>query len=53
MTKRNLFAALTEGFNALAAARKGKRTLLTTEVKKPVVEESADELRVLHPRFAR
>ena len=39
MTKRNLFAELTEGFDALAAARKGKRTLRTTEVKlKPAVE---------------
>ena len=32
MTKRNLFAELTEGFDALAAARKGKKTLRTTEV---------------------
>jgi len=42
MTKRNLFAELTEGFDALAAARKGKRTHRTTEVTlKPVVEVSA------------
>lgn len=42
MTKRNLFAELTEGFDALAAARMGKRTLRTTEVTlKPVVEVSA------------
>ena len=32
MSKRNVFAELTEGFDALAAARKGKRTLRTTEV---------------------
>jgi hypothetical protein len=38
MTKRNLFAQLTEGFDALAAARKGKNTLCTTEVEiKPTV----------------
>ena len=30
MTKRNLLAELTEGFDALAAARKGKRTLRTS-----------------------
>src|ERR1043165_4329127 len=29
VTKRNLFAELTEGFEALAASRKGKRTLRT------------------------
>jgi putative transcriptional regulator len=45
MTKRNLFAEITEGFYALAAARKGKKTLRTTEVQlKPAVEVSADEL---------
>jgi hypothetical protein len=27
MTKRNLFAEMTEGFDALAAALKGKKTL--------------------------
>ena len=32
MPKRNLFAELTEGFDALAAARMGKKTLRTTEV---------------------
>jgi putative transcriptional regulator len=47
MPKRNLFAELTEGFDALAATRKGKKTLLrTTELElKPVVEVSAEELR--------
>ena len=39
MAKRKLIAELIEGFDALAAARKGKRTLRTTEVKlKPAVE---------------
>ena len=45
MAKRNLFAEMTEGFDALAAARKGKKTLRTTEVElKPVVEVSAEDL---------
>ena len=48
MTKRNLFAEITEGFDALAAARKGMKTLRTTEVElKPVVEVSAEELRAI------
>jgi putative transcriptional regulator len=48
MTKRNLFAELTEGFDALASARKGKKTLRTTVVElKPAVEISADELRAI------
>ena len=42
MTNRNLFAEITEGFDALAAARKGKKTLRTTEVElKPAVVVSA------------
>ena len=50
MTKRNLFADLTEGFDALASARKGKKTLRTTEVTlKPVVEE---KLNLSRPVFA-
>lgn len=32
MTQRNLFTELTEGFDALAAASKGKKTLRTKEV---------------------
>ena len=40
MTKRNLFAELTEGFDALPAARKGIKTLSTTEVEiKPACEQ--------------
>ena len=52
MPKRNLFAEMTEGFDALAAARKGKKTLRTTEVTlKPAVEISADELRALREKL--
>jgi putative transcriptional regulator len=52
MTKRNLFAEMTEGFDALAAARKGKKTLRTTEVSlKPVVEISAEELRAIREKL--
>jgi putative transcriptional regulator len=52
MTKRNLFAELTEGFDALAAARKGKKTLRATEVTlKSVVEVSADELRSIREKL--
>ena len=44
MTERNLYAEMTEGFDALVAALEGKKTLLTTEVKiKPAVELSAQE----------
>ena len=44
MTERNLFAEMTEGFDALVAVREGKKTLLTTEVEiKPAVELSAQE----------
>ncbi len=32
MTKRDIFAELSEGFDALASARAGKRTLRTHEV---------------------
>ena len=52
MTKRNLFAEMTEGFDALASARKGKKTLRTTEVElKPAVEISADELRAIREKL--
>jgi putative transcriptional regulator len=44
MTKRNLFAEITKGFDALADARKRKKTLRTSEVEiKPAVEVSAQE----------
>ena len=52
MAKRKLIAEVKEGFDALAAARKGKRTLRTTEVTlKPVVEVSADELRAIREKL--
>ena len=46
MTKRKLFTELTEGIDALAAARsKGKKTLRTTEVSlKSAVEVGSNEL---------
>ena len=49
MTKRDLFAELSEGFDALASARAGKRTLRTHEVelKPEVTITSAD------PAFAK
>ena len=52
MTKRNLFAELKEGFDALAAERKGKKTLRATEVElKPAVKVSADELRAIREKL--
>ena len=52
MTNRNLFAEITEGFDALAAARKGKTTLRTTEVElKPAVVVSAKELRAIREKL--
>lgn len=43
--KRNLFAELAEGFDALAEERTGKRTLRTHTVKAdPVVPPGAEEL---------
>lgn len=44
--KRDLFAELTEGFDALEAQRTGKRTLRTHSVRaKPVPKVTARELR--------
>ena len=44
MTKRNFFAEVAEGFDALDVARKGKKILRTTEVEiKPAVEISVQE----------
>lgn len=52
MTTRNLFAALAEGFDALAKARDGQRTLRTHELEvKPAPEFSAAELLVLRERL--
>ena len=52
MTKRNLFAELTEGFEALADQRKGKVTLRTTQLEiKPAVEVSANDLRAIREKL--
>lgn len=52
MTKRNLFAEIAEGFDALADARGGKRTLRTHEVElKPAPEVDAGELVALRERL--
>ena len=52
MTKRKLFAELTEGFDALAVSRKGKKTLRTTEVAlKPAAEVSTKELRAIREKL--
>jgi putative transcriptional regulator len=48
MKKRNLFAEIAEGFDALAAAREGKLTLRTHEVEiKPAPDVTAGELQTL------
>ena len=60
MTKRNLFAELTEGFGALAEARAGKRTLRThtvetapaPEVKGPEIAAMRERLRLSRPVYA-
>ena len=52
MKKRNLFAEIAEGFEALADERAGKRTLRTHEVSmKPAPEVSANELLALRERL--
>ena len=52
MKKRDLFAELTEGFEALAEARAGKLTLRTHEVEwLPTPEVTADELVALRTRL--
>lgn len=52
MKKRNLFAEITEGFEALADERAGKRTLRTHEVTmKPAPKVGADELIALRERL--
>lgn len=61
MTKRDIFADLMEGFDALEEARQGKRTLRTTEVEHRPAPEMTPEsvralresLRVSQPVFAR
>jgi putative transcriptional regulator len=52
MKKRNLFAELKEGFEALQAEREGKITLRTTKVKrKPAPEISAEDLIALREKL--
>jgi len=52
MTKRNLFAELTEGFDALAAERQGKVTLRHHRVEEHLAPElSAAELIELRQRL--
>jgi len=52
MKKRNLFAELAEGFDALAEERAGKRTLRTHEVQAmPAPEVTAEELLALRERL--
>lgn len=61
MTKRNLFAEITEGFEALADERAGKRTLRTHEVEEapaPSIHAAdiiavRERLRLSRPLFAR
>jgi putative transcriptional regulator len=50
--KRNLFQELSEGFDALAEERQGKRTLRTHEVEmKPAPDVEAAELVALRERL--
>lgn len=52
MTKRDLFAEITEGFEALAEERTGKLTLRTHEVEwLPTPEVTANELVALRTRL--
>lgn len=52
MTKRDIFAELTEGFDALKEQRTGKRTLRTHEVQaKPEAEIQAAEIISLRDRL--
>ncbi|HQC99303.1 MAG TPA: transcriptional regulator [Aquabacterium sp.] len=52
MTKRNLFSELAEGFDALAQARSGKRTLRTHTVEtSPAPEVTAGEVIALRERL--
>lgn len=52
MKKRNLFAELAEGIDALSNARAGKQTLRTHEVKiNPPPEVTAGELLALRERL--
>ncbi len=51
-TKRDIFAELTEGFEALQAQREGRRTLRTVKLEsKPVPALTAEELVDLRERL--
>ena len=50
--KRNLFAEITEGFEALTAQREGKITLRTVQVtRKPAPQISADDVLALREKL--
>ena len=50
--KRDLFAELTEGFDALAEVRQGKRTLRAVEVEAaPVVDVTPQDIRAMRERL--
>lgn len=52
MKKRNLFAEIAEGFDALSSARTGKQTLRTHEVElHPAPDVTADEVLALRERL--
>jgi putative transcriptional regulator len=52
MSKRNIFAEIEEGFDALADQRKGKRTLRTHKVEEnPVPEISPEQLVALRQKL--
>ena len=52
MKKRNLFAELNEGLDALSEARAGKRTLRTIELgSQPVPSVTAEEVLALRERL--
>lgn len=52
MTKRDIFAELMEGFDALEEAREGKVTLRTSEVEyKPAPEMTPEDVRALREKL--
>lgn len=51
MTKRELFAELTEGLEAFADYRAGKRTLKTHQVARKTVSIAPEELRLVREKL--
>lgn len=52
MKKRDLYSEIAEGFEALAEAREGKRTLRTYRVElRPAPEVTAEDLLALRERL--